>query len=424
MKFGKVVLLVVTAAVAVALTVTLVSGQAKLTRENWGKSVGFAFDASKAPPAGTTVNSANMGQYAAMIPNGVQTLMKKYGYKFTTKDYEAFAPSNGYIDATNKGAGQPKYVKGTPRELGLQNYVAGLPFPTPKDGTEVAYNYIYSYVGDDADNLFSVHWIGAKSGREKSEEWQWKYITRGVNRTDIAPIPAFESAKKSGTQYYSLTITKAPADKAGLATLYTRMVKPEDQKGFLFNPVQQKIIPMVFGTVGTSWNNTDMLYEDVRGYMGYAEWMSWEILEKKTMLLPMNSGVPHGKAQLEQVYDFQNAPHWNFKSKWEPRPVYVLQAKSKFNDYPYSKMIFYVDAESYYFVVKDAYDKKGQLWKVLINAWNRSKNPASEPPSIGTSLVVDLQEEHATAFGWYTAKSNVGLQPEAFTQAALSKAGK
>ena len=89
-----------------------------------------------------------------------------------------------------------------------------------------------------------------------------------------------------------------------------------------------------------------------------------------------------------------------------------------------SKMIFYIDAESYYIAAKDAYDKKGQLWKVLINAWNKAKNPKTEPPGVGTCLVVDLQAEHATAFGWHSTKVNVGLKPDQFSLSALSKLGK
>jgi hypothetical protein len=167
-----------------------------------------------------------------------------------------------------------------------------------------------------------------------------------------------------------------------------------------------------------------MLYEDVRGYMGYPEWMEWKIVAKKTILAPMHAGVPLGKEARDKVFDFKNWPHWNPKLDWEPRPVYVVEAKPRLKGYPYSRMVFYVDAESYYIPIKESYDRKGKLWKVLINAINSSKNMDLYPPGFGTSLTVDLQAEHATAFPSYGFRANVGLKPSKFTKESILKKGK
>ncbi len=422
MKSRNVWIVVAIFALSFALAATAI-GQSKLTRENWISEVGFAPDLNGAPPAGQTITSGDLAKWKAWIPDGVQVLMTKYGLKIYTKDYQPIVPADTYIEATNKYRGTAKVIDtGTQyRKLGLEGYQAGLPFPQPKNGLEIAWNYTYAYGGDDSENYFAVYWISAKGGVERTEDWIWTYINRAVNRTDIAPMPGFEESKKEGVQYYSLTTALTPPDKKGFSALYTRMIEPQDQQGYIYVPAQRKSTRFAFGTRGDAWNNTDLLYEDVRGYLGYPEWMNWTLKEKKTMLLPMNSQVPHGKDAVKQVYDFDNAPHWNFKAKWEPRPVYVLEVKAKFPDYPYSKMVFYVDAESSFISVKDAFDKKGQLWKVLVNAWNASPNPKSSPAAIGTSLVVDLQSEHATAFGWHKSRANTGMKPEEFTLARLRK---
>lgn len=401
-------------------------GQGTLTRDNWVKEVGFGPNLSGAPEAGLTLTSSDIEKWKKWIPEGVQVLMKKYGFKIWTKKYEQIVPADTYIAATNKFRGTAKTIDtgGDPRKTGLEGYAAGLPFPQPKNGVEVAWNYTYSYGGDDSENFFAVYWISAKGGIERSEDWTWTYINRAVNRTDIDPRPAITEAQNEGVQYYSLTTALTPPDKKGFSALYTRMIAPQDQQGFIYVPAQRKSTRFAFGTRGDAWNNTDLLYEDVRGYMGYPEWMNWTVREKTTMLLPMNSQVPHGKDAVKQVYDFETAPHWNFKAMWEPRPTIVLDVTAKFKDYPYSKMVFYMDAETYYIAVKDAYDKKGQLWKVLVNAWNASTSPKTAPQAIGTSCVIDLQSEHATAFGWHKSRANVGLKPEQFTLTQLRKIGK
>jgi Protein of unknown function (DUF1329) len=414
--------------VLIAIAAILIAAPALLagniTRANWGESVGFVPD--KNPPgfkAGTVIDDSNVGPVENLLPPSVVLLVKKYNMKLWTKNYEPFAPSNGFIDATNKYLGQAKAIDvgKSARKKGLEGYQAGLPFPKPKNGYEVAWNYTYNYLGDDATNEFAVFWINAKRGVERSEEWTWDYISRAMFRTDIQPQPHIPAAASKNIQYYSMTTCIKPFDKKGFTALYWRYTDPKDQDGYIYNPAQRRPIRFSFGTRGDAWNNTDLLYEDVRGYMGYPEWMNWKIKSQGTYLAPMNAGIPHGRSAVNKVYDLENAPHWNFKGDYEPRPMYVLEVTPKFRDYPYSKMIFYIDAESYLILYKEAYDKKGQLWKVLINAWNKSPNAATSPPDIGTSLVIDLQADHATAFGWFKSKVNVGLKPSQFTLANLRK---
>ncbi|MDP8254340.1 MAG: DUF1329 domain-containing protein [Candidatus Alcyoniella australis] len=410
------ILLIATAALAISVAA---QGQ-KITRENWTKTVCFSADLIK--PGVSTVSKANMDQVKDMLTQGVQVLVNNYDLKFRVIDYRPEAPSDGYIDATNKGLGMTKL--GDPnapaRQRALSGYTGGLPFPNPQTGVEVAWNYHYNYSGDDADNEFGVYWVSAKRGVERSEQWRWLYIVKSLNRSDIDP-PYFEDMKKANIQYHSMTICRKPLDKKGFTALYHRFDEPKDQEGWIYVPQQRRATRFSFGTRGDAWNNTDMLYEDVRGYMGFAEWMTWELLDKKVLLAPAHSGTPYGLDNADKVFDFKNAPYWNPRWKWEPRPMYVVQATPKFRDYPYSKMVFYIDGETYQILIKEMWDKKGQLWKVQVNGFDESSDPLSMPGNIAGSLMVDLQSEHATAFVWHEMKANVGLEPSLFTLSELRK---
>lgn len=396
------------------------------TRENWTEKTGFKPDLGKVPfKTGDTIGAADAAKAAAVLPPGIAMLVGKYGMKIQVGAYQPVAPSDGYIAATNKGAGKARLVDtgAKARERGLFEYEGGLPFPQPKTGLEIAWNYQYGYTGDDGDNLFSVYWLSAKNGVERTEEWRWIYIIRAMHRTDIEPLPAIPKLAEKGIQYSSMTTALAPFDKKGFTAMYNRFMEPKDQEGYIYIPSQRRATRFSFGTRGDSWNNTDLLYEDVRGYMGYAEWMHWKLKEKKTMLAPMHSGMKVARNAADVAWDFKTAPFWNFKAKWEPRAFYVVEATPKFPDYPYSKMICYIDAETSYMVYKEAYDKKGQLWKVLINMFNAPPDP-SQPAQIAGALVVDVQAEHATAFVWHDSKINVGLEPDQFSQTQLRKLGR
>lgn len=409
------------------VTWSALSGDELITRDNWIDKVGFKPDLAIHPDykPGITIDESNVDQYKSIIMDPAYILTKKYKLKLKTIDYEPVVPADSYIAATNKYLGQAKIKKTeSARERAFFDYTAGLPFPQPKTGQEVAYNYIYSYQGDDADNTFGVYWVSAKSGLERFEEWTWKYIVRTMHRTDVEPIPAFEEYKNKDIQYTAVTITLTPMDKKGFAALYWRYMEPKDQEGYIYIPSQRRATKFSFGTRGDAWNNTDLLYEDVRGYLGYPEWMNWELVGKSTILAPIHSGMKAGKENVKKNFDLDNWPHWNPRMTWELRPVYILDVTPKFKDYPYSKMRFWIDAEYFYILGKTAYDKKGQLWKVLINSYVHSQDERNYPLGVGTSTIVDLQAEHSTVFPWYEGKINVGLTPDDFSLTNLRKMGR
>jgi len=419
--------LVAAVAMTLLLTVGAPASAQTHTSANWTETVGFKPDLSvKGYKAGLVIDKSNRAKFKDYIPKGIEVLIDKYALKLWTRKYKRVHPSKGYIAATNKYAGQPTLIETgkKTRKMGIKDYVAGLPFPNPKTGLEVAWNYQYSYNGDDGTFHYGVYWISAKEGVERWEEWVWEYIIRTINRTDLKPKPAFKKLKKKGVQYTSMTYAIQPYDKRGFGALYSRYVEPKDQEGWIYVPTMRRVLRNTFGSRGDAWNSTDMLYQEVPGFMGYPEWMNWKLVKKTTILATVHAGIPLGKEARDKVFDFETWPHWNPKMKWEPRPVYVLEVKPKFKDYPYSKMIMYVDAETFYIVMKESYDKKGKLWKVMINAYNDSKDMDRYPLGIGTALIIDLQAKHATAFPSYNFKANVGLKPSKFKVSTLRKMGK
>ena len=409
----------------------LLSGTTALAEEissdNWTEKVGFKPDPN--PPGfkkGKKIDKKNVGEVADLLPPAIKMMIEKYNLKLKLREYEAIHPSEGYIEATNQYLGQAKIVETGKdfRKRGLTNYTAGLPFPQPKTGLEVAWNYNYSYQGDDGDIYYSVYWVSANSGVEHTEDWRWAYIIRTINRTDLDPKPAIKEFKEKNLQYTSITYALAPYDKKGFGAVYSRSVDPLDQQGHIYVPAMRRVLRNTFGTRGDTWNATDLLYEDVRGYMGYPEWMDWKIIGKKTILMPFHAEAALGKENHKKVYELDKPPYWNPKIKYEPRPTYIVEVKPRFPDYPYSKMHIYIDAETYLIGFKEAFDKKGDLWKLLLVGYNASPDMDTLPPEFGAHIVVDFQAQHATVFGLTKVTANAGLDPKMFTLSSLRKRGR
>jgi hypothetical protein len=409
---------------AALLALALPAAGDEITADNWTETVSFKPDTPEDLPK--TISKKNVDKAGGLVPAGMKLLIEKYGLKLKTTGYQPVHPSEGYIEATNKYRGQPEIIDvgDAINKRAVKNFTAGLPFPGPKTGLEVAWNFLYAYGGDDAEVVYSVHWISGSAGLEHSEEWRLSMI-RGINRTDIDPRPAIESFLKKGLQGAGMTYALSPYDKKGFGAVYHRSIEPRDSIGHTYVPSMRRILKNTFGTRGDTWNATDLLFEDVRGYSGYPEWMHWKLKKKTTVLLPMHSGVKLGKKTIKTTYDLKKPPHWNPKYKYEPRPVYVLEVTPKLPDYPYSRQLLYVDAEAFQILYKESFDKKGELWKIMLNS--ASYHPNEEGDDIlgwSGTVVIDVQAEHATIFHVHKARGNTGLNPDMFTVSNLRKRSK
>jgi hypothetical protein len=209
--------------------------------------------------------------------------------------------------------------------------------------------------------------------------------------------------------------------------MYYRFETPADQQGWAWIPSMRRDLKLLFGVPGVAWNNSDMLWEDVRGYSGHPEWYTWTLVRKATILAPMHAGVTFGKKAQKVTFDTCKAPHWNPRIDWEPRPVYVLEGRPKMDTglspHPYGKVVMYVDAETYLVPLKVAYDRKGALWKVILHAWNESPAPDRLPPPLALALAVDLKRASATAFAPFESSSNLGMRSSDFTEGRLRALG-
>ena len=110
--------------------------------------------------------------------------------------------------------------------------------------------------------------------------------------------------------------------------------------------------------------------------------------------------------------------------------MWVVEATAKDAQYAYSRQVLWIDRELYVAYYKEAYDRAGQLWRMLLNSVSVAQTPEGDlslaQPDF--TLSVDEQQNAATvelpfkqgqplAFG-------VGLSEELFTELELLKRGK
>ena len=110
---------------------------------------------------------------------------------------------------------------------------------------------------------------------------------------------------------------------------------------------------------------------------------------------------PNGANEAESfpTLDLSKAPYWNFnQDQYEPREVYVIEAIPP-EEHPYSKKVLYIDTEYPRVHMGEAYDKKGDFWKMFqFHSYPNIAEDGSVDVRTTSGATIDFKRNHATVF--------------------------
>jgi hypothetical protein len=297
------------------------------------------------------VNKSNVEQYKDKLPEGLYKVIKEWGHSInvyeTVNDY---SPPKGYQEATEKFAGTARVNK----RGGLENYTAGLPFPEPKTGAEVMYNYDYKYIADDFYYIGDVS-IMSSTGRERKLGLNYTRLSY-QGRLFLEPKPVIPNTGKlvmkeiSGFTY--------PEDVAGMALLTARYQDPaKGDDGWMYIPTIRRVRRISVAQRGDSSGGMDWTWDDYRGFSGKVSDYTWKLIGKKEMIIPFHAPTrsPKNKGILYSPDDVRH----------ELRTVWVVEGVNVDKNYVYSRRRNYLEASSFDIPAVDLWDRRGALWKYI-----------------------------------------------------------
>jgi hypothetical protein len=108
---------------------------------------------------------------------------------------------------------------------------------------------------------------------------------------------------------------------------------------------------------------TDFTFDDLRSFNGIVPQYTWECLDERRMIAPMNTkvkGYPY-------VEDHNFGPYGlSFASdNWELRDAWLVRMTPKNEDHPYHHKDIWIDKQSMAPLYSFAYDRKEELWKII-----------------------------------------------------------
>ena len=285
-----------------------------------------------------------------------------------------YSPPPVYQEATTANRGKPHIGP----DGSLEGYLAGQPFPMaeidckgdPQAGTKLAWNH-------------DSRWEGAGrygSGRytywDRGEQLPLYYEGWGRNVL-LAHRPESQYADKGGDLFRGderksafVIGVDAPFDAKGIAVVSYRYKSADGPPAtarhddtWVYVPTLRRVRRISTAQRTDAVSGTDFTLDDLNGFNGIPPQYDWSCLGEQDILATVNTrvkGYPYTRDVNFGPYGLSFAD-----DRWELRHAFKYQFVPKNADHPYAKKVIYIDKNTAEILYSFAYDKKGELWKII-----------------------------------------------------------
>ena len=315
----------------------------------------------------------------------------------------------GYLEATKKYSSTCKIGAND----ALEGWVAGLPFPKPKNALEIVHNYDrLTIMGDNLNSMPLQFGLYGKDGQRERVEKIELHWNNYVGRMKVPPfptIPGFEDIYEKGS-----IVALFPYDLKGFAAVRTRYADPKQEDSFVtYVPSMRRIRRLAGTNTQDPLVGSDISWEDWKGY-----WCKlsihpsdYEIVGETVVLCPSFNPKP---IEYSEKYGGWAQRYW-----WERRPVWVVKIKSKEPTYVYGARVWYVDKETFAMQQEIMYDQKGRVWKLWDWCWRW--NPDSGELDYWNPYIADVVNKHTTVANHHIMLNMPDLSENLFNLRYLSE---
>ncbi len=343
--------------------------------------------------AGKTVNRSNVDQVKEFIPEGVYEVMTdstKWGdfdFSFIVLPYKTYKPTPGLVEATHKYS---PLAKITPEEIvGDYHTMAGVPFPKPKTGLELVWNYFMWSRGDDfirPKGEGSPVDVRTKIERGAiTSHWTSYY----VNRVDKPPLPNVPKNRRKIRKARFMHMEAPPhmTDFCSLHVQYIDLKKPDD--GWMYWPRFRKITRIQTDVRDDVYDGLDWIQDDFPdGFDDKPHVQTYKLVGRKKLLLLRHTDIDkYGREQGMVMFR---------KTQRELINTFVVEVIHKRARFVYPKQIWFMDPETWAILFKLIYNQQGQFWKFMAIHTDLREFSGGEVPVVEGYTLVDMIRRHGS----------------------------
>lgn len=305
------------------------------------------------------IDSRNAGTYEGALTEGTKALLKKYpDFRVDVFKTQRTVAYPKFVEANTQKCAQTAKTINDGRTL--KGCHAGIPFPIPKTGFEVMWNHLVRYNGGPYKLSYRVWFVNAAG--------QAALTAAGITLLDY---PYWDKDKvESGVYVRQRNAYTGPARKAGEGIL---LIDPldfvnEDRRAWSYLPGQRRVRVAPDLAHDTPSPNTGGIstMDDSFMFSGSMDRFDFKLVGKKEVILPYNTYKLSFHTSSEQMLK----PHFINPDtlRWERHRAWVVEANLREGKrHIYSKRRFYIDEDSWAILASEAYDARGQLFRVGFN---------------------------------------------------------
>jgi hypothetical protein len=317
-----------------------------------------------------TISAANADKYKDNLSPGQLAILKMYPTHkmnvYQTRRTAAY-PQKHY-DQTRACA--PKAALAADGN-GVTGCTGGIPFPLPQNGLHAIWNHLLRYWGD-AFEMHFVHIAPTRAGEYTPSAFEYQAEFHYGNLTMAA-----DQLIPNRRANYLQTVTAPPRLAGEIILIHENVDQTKNPRSaWVYNPGQRRVrlAPTVAYDSPIVGGDGQRTVDDQFMYNGAPDRYEWKLLGKKEIYVPYNS-YRQSNPKLKYA-DLAKPGHLNpDHSRYELHRVWVVEATLKQGtSHIYAKRVFYIDEDSWFAVLTDKYDARGQLWRVAeqhsINAYD------------------------------------------------------
>ncbi len=369
--------------------------------------------------SGKKIDRTNIEQVADFLPG---TLVKLYkdqiiwqapedGFYFMVAPYKRIVETQGMIAATRKNA---PLVKVNDKGL-IENYadLSGMPFPNPKNGAEIAWNYDFNTRGDSSQYRRYTPTVEVKLHAERPQDADcWELFF--AHRVDRDPKPRISENPK-GIHWAGFYHMYKPNEYANTRRFNLRYLDPalsDDQ--WMYNSSTRRVTRLSAAQRTDYVEGSIVIYDDEFCWNGQITSNNYILTGTREILSPRHTDITKLERRNGQTL-FNNLARERIKTL-------VVEVVSKDKDYVYGKRVWYVDPETYIILATEIYDRKGQLWKYIEQFTQDIKTGSGEMKNYVVGChVIDLERIWAAVSTQTVRGVGIEVAPSMFSTGNLQK---
>jgi hypothetical protein len=240
----------------------------------------------------------------------------------------------------------------------------------PEAGLKVAWDFDYQWDGDGAESRYyysywdrgeelPLYYEGTSKTVFLSHRIEPEYLEQGGD--------LFRGEKRKSA--FGVGVN-APFDARGIQLMTYRYKSTDQADGegknddtWVYVPTLRRVRRISAAQRTDAVSGTDFTFDDLRSFAGIVPQYEWSCLGEMDIIAPMNTKVaayPYEKDHNFGPYGLSYAD-----DRWELRHAVKIRFVPKRSDHPYSHKDIYIDKETLVALYSFAYDRKGELWKII-----------------------------------------------------------